>query len=102
MTTPDCDESYIVIVASAVNPETYEQTVQNALTAHPEAKYLHAPTAGCTSLRHRLEDNDIYSVYYGPYPTDTEACTRKTAVGGDSFVRRLDNTSSPDKAVSCG
>lgn len=102
MTNPDCDDRYIVIVASAVNPETYEQTVQDALTAHPEAKYLHAPTTGCTSLRHRLEDNDIYSVYYGPYPTDTEACTRKSAVGGDSFVRRLDNTSSPDKAVSCG
>jgi serine/threonine-protein kinase len=102
MSTPDCDGGYIVIVASAINQDRYEETVQRALDAHPNARYLHAPTTGCTSLRHRLNDVDIYSVYYGPYPTDGEACARRAEVGGESFVRRLDNTSTPDRGVSCG
>ena len=102
MSNPDCDGSYIVVVASAAVPSEYEQTVQNALNTFPDANYLHAPTTGCSSLRHQLDDNDIYSVYYGPFATDTEACTRRADVGGDSFVRRLDNTSTPDRGVGCG
>lgn len=102
MSTPDCDGRYLLIVGSAVDPDKYERDVQAFLDAHPGANYLHAPTTGCHSLRQRLDDADIYSVYYGPFAGKQEACDRRTAVGGDSFIRRLDGTSSPERAVSCG
>jgi serine/threonine protein kinase len=102
LSTPDCDGSYIVIVGSAVNPNEYQQDVQAFLNANPDAGYLHAPSTGCGSLRHQLDGADIYSVYYGPYQDEDEACARRTTEGGEAFVRRLDNTSSPGQAVSCG
>ncbi len=102
ISTPDCDGRYIVIVGSALNPDEYPQDVQAFLDAKPGAAYLHAPSTGCRSLRHRFDGADIYSVYYGPFGTQDEACARRTHEGGDAFVRRLDNTSSPQRAVSCG
>jgi serine/threonine-protein kinase len=102
MTTPECDGDYIVIVGSAIDPDEYKKDVQAFLTANPGAEYLHAPSTGCGSLRQQLEGADIYSVYYGPFPTKEEACDRDKAEGGDAFVRRLDNTSSPARTVSCG
>jgi serine/threonine protein kinase len=102
LSTPDCDGSYIVIVGSAVNPDEYQQDVKAFLDANPGAGYLHAPSTGCGSLRHQREGADIYSVYYGPFPDEDEACARRATEGGDAFVRRLDNTSSPKKTVRCG
>ena len=100
---PDCDGRYIVIVGSALKPPKYELTVQGFLDANPGADYLHAPSTGCGSLRQRNDDGaDIYAVYYGPFTGEDEACDRRAEVGGDAFVRRLDNTSSPRQAVSCG
>jgi serine/threonine-protein kinase len=102
LNNPPCDGEYIVIVGSAVNPQEYPDDVQSYLDEHPGSKYLHAPTTGCTSLRHQLNGADIYSVYLGPFPDRTTACAKRTTVGNDSFVRRLDNTSSPNNAVTCG
>lgn len=102
ISTPDCDGGYIVIVGSAVNPDKYRHDVQAFLDAKPGAGYLHAPSTGCQSLRHQIDGVDIYSVYYGPFPDKDTACARRTDEGGDAFVRRLDNTSSPTQAVSCG
>jgi serine/threonine-protein kinase len=106
MSTPDCDGSYILIVASAVNPDEYKQDVEEFLDANPGAAYLHAPTTGCGSLRHQLDGADIYSVYYGPFRDKEEACERRAVAGVEgvegAFVRRLDDTSSPKQAVSCG
>ncbi|GAB1515104.1 serine/threonine-protein kinase [Actinophytocola sp. KF-1] len=102
ISTPDCDGSYIVIVGSALNPDEYREDVQAFLDAKPGASYLHAPSTGCGSLRQRIDGADIYSVYYGPFPGRDEACARRADEGGDAFVRRLDDTSSPKQAVSCG
>jgi serine/threonine-protein kinase len=102
LSSPDCDGSYIVIVGSALKPDEYRQDVQAFLDANPGAEYLHAPSTGCASLRHQFDGADIYSVYYGPFQDQAEACARKKTEGGDAFVRRLDNTSSPKQAVSCG
>jgi serine/threonine-protein kinase len=102
MSTPACDGGYIVIVGSAVDPDQYQRTVQGFLDAYPGAQYLHAPSTGCSSLRQQLKGADIYSVYFGPFVRKAKACDKKKSVGGDSFVRRLDNTSSPERAVSCG
>jgi hypothetical protein len=98
---PACDGSYIVIVGSAVNPANYAEDVQQFLSANPSSKYLHAPSTGCGSLRTHFNDADIYSVFYGPFPAKETACGKKAAMGGDAFVRRLDNTSPSDRAVSC-
>jgi len=98
---PACDGQYIVIVGSAVNPDTYAKDVQKFLDHNPGAKYLHAPTAGCRSLRTHVDTAEIYSVFYGPFPDEDKACGHRATVGGDSFVRRLDSTSTPEKAVSC-
>jgi serine/threonine-protein kinase len=44
---------------------------------------------------------EIYAAYYGPFGDQRAACTKKAAVGGDSFVRRLDNITPFDEIVSC-
>jgi protein kinase-like protein len=99
---PACDGQYVVIVGSAIAPATYARDVQKFLDLNPGAKYLHAPTTGCGSLRTHVGAAEIYSVYYGPFPDEGQACGRRTTAGGDSFVRRLDDTSKPDRGVSCG
>jgi serine/threonine protein kinase len=102
LSTPACDGSYIVIVGSAVDPDQYQHTVQSFLDSNRGARYLHAPSTGCHSLRQQLDGVDIYSVYYGPFVDKDAACDKRNSVGGDSFVRRLDDTSTPERAVSCG
>jgi serine/threonine-protein kinase len=102
ISTPACDGSYIVIVGSAIDPDQYQRTVQGILDEYPGARYLHAPSTGCESLRRQLEGADIYAVYYGPFADKEEACDRRAELGEGPFVRRLDNTSSPERAVSCG
>jgi serine/threonine protein kinase len=101
LSTPACDGSYIVIVGSAVNPKQYQGSVQKFLDENSGAKYLHAPSTGCRSLRQQYEGADIYSVYYGPFANKGKACAKRDSVGKDSFVRRLDDTSSPERAISC-
>lgn len=101
VSTPACDGGYIVIVGSASNPDRYADEVQAHLDANPGAHYLHAPSTGCRSLRRQLDGADIYSVYYGPFTDKATACETRSTEGGDSYVRLLDNTSTPDKGVSC-
>jgi serine/threonine-protein kinase len=102
LSTPACDGRYIVIVGSAIDPDEYPRTVQEFLTSNPGAEYLHAPSTGCQSLQRQLEGVDIYAVYYGPYADKETACDKRRSEGGDSFIRRLDNTSTPARGVSCG
>jgi serine/threonine-protein kinase len=101
LSEPKCDGGYVVIVGSAVDPSRSKADVQRFLDANPGARYLHAPSTGCQSLRQRVKDADIYSVYYGPFSGKNTACEKWTATGGDSFVRRLDDTSSPGRTVRC-
>ena len=102
LSTPACDGGYIVVVGSAVTPDQYRRTVQGFLDEYPGARYLHAPSTGCRSLQQQLDGADIYAVYYGPFVNKESACDRRASVGGESFVRRLDDTSTPARAVSCG
>jgi serine/threonine-protein kinase len=102
LSTPACDGSYIVIVGSAVQADRYRRTVQGFLDDFPGSRYLYAPSTGCHSLRQQRDGVDIYSVYYGPFVNKESACDKRRSVGGDSFVRRLDDTSTPDHGVSCG
>jgi serine/threonine protein kinase len=102
-TNPPCDGSYVVIIGSAVNAANQASDIRKFLAANPGAKYMHALSTGCSSLQTHFKGGvEIYAAYFGPYTGRTSACTKRALVGGDSFVRRLDNTSSPDQAVSCG
>lgn len=101
LSTPACDGSYIVIVGSAVNSKLYQRTVQGFLDVNPGARYLHAPSTGCHSLRQQIEGVDIYAVYYGPFADRDTACDKRKSTAVGSFIRRLDDTSSPDRPVSC-
>jgi serine/threonine protein kinase len=101
ISSPACDGSYIVVVGSAVNKTNYASDVEQFLKENPGTNYLHALSTGCSSLRSHLEDVEIYAAYYGPFGDKSVACTKKAAVGGDSFVRRLDNITPFDEIVPC-
>lgn len=98
MSTPACDGSYVVVLGSAITPARYRADVQGLLTAHPGARYLHTPSTGCGSLRQQVNGADVYAVYDGPFAAKESACARR---GGNAYVKRLDNTTSPAQVVSC-
>ncbi|QUH00496.1 serine/threonine protein kinase [Saccharopolyspora erythraea] len=99
---PPCDGGYLVMVGSSVNPAIYGEQVQRYLDQFPGSSYQHSPSTGCESLRTHVDGAEIYSVYYGPFDDEETACARRTGLGGDAFVRRLDHTSPPEHVVSCG
>lgn len=102
ISSPACDGRYIVIVGSAVSKDHHADDVQRFLDEHSGAKYLHAASTGCSSLRRVSDDGtEIYAVYYGPFASRQEACARKVETGGDAFIRTLDNTTPPEHVVSC-
>lgn len=98
MSTPPCDGSYVVLLGSAITPDRYRADVQRFLDAHPGAHYLHTPSTGCGSLRQRVNGADVYAVYFGPFATADAACARRSS---GAYVKRLDNTTSPERVVSC-
>lgn len=101
LTTVPCNGSYAVFVGAAVMPGNYDDEVQTYLDRYPGSAYLLAEQ-NCTSLRHHMDNGaSIYTVYYGPYPTLTEACNARSRVGGDSFIRRLDNSTPVGQEPRC-
>lgn len=100
ISTPACDGSWVVVLGSAVNPGTYEEQIAALLDAHPGASYL-LTERGCSSLRQRLNGNPIYAAYSGPYPSQYEACRARADVGGDSYVKVLDNTTPAQQLWTC-
>lgn len=86
---PPCDGAPAVFVANAVSPGEYANQVRAALTAHPGSRYLRTDES-CASLRQSLNGNPIYAVYFTAADV-AAACARRAAIGGDSYVRRLDN-----------
>jgi serine/threonine-protein kinase len=100
ISTPACDSSWVVIIGSAVDPGGYEDTIAALLDAHPGASYL-LTEGGCSSLRQQLDGNRIYAAYSGPYPTQAAACRARAGVGGDSYVKVLDNTTPAEQLWTC-
>jgi hypothetical protein len=98
---PACDGRFATIVGSAVQPDSYASAVQGFLDGFPGSSYLYAPNS-CRSIRARSGNGDgIYAVYYGPYPSLTEACAVRRRIGGDSYVRRLDEVTPADQNIIC-
>ncbi len=98
---PACDGRFIVVVGSAVEPDLYGDDVAALLDTHPGASYLLAEDS-CPSLRARTAEGDsIYAVYLGPFGRREEACATRRAVGGDAYVRVLDDATPADGLVAC-
>ena len=101
MTSPACDGTWVVIVGSATNPDSYAADVPALLGADPQARYVLTEGA-CASLRQRTTDgNQIYAVYLGPYPDQSSACAVSTEAGGGAYVKRMDDTTPPDQTWEC-
>ena len=101
VTRPACDGQFIIVVGSAIQPGSYPADVTRLLRRHSGSAYLYA-AASCSSLRARLPNgNSIYAVYLGPYPSQAQACASRRAVGGDSYVRVLDDVTPNDRLVKC-
>jgi serine/threonine-protein kinase len=101
MTPPACDETWVVILGSAIDPVTYAADVSALLSANAEAKYVLTQGA-CSSLRQQTpEGNQIYAVYLGPYPDQASACAVKLEIGAAAYVKRMDDTTPPEQTWTC-
>lgn len=100
MSKPACDGQFILILASIVGPDNYEGQTAAALTRHAGAFYLRTDQT-CPSLRPNKDGNPIYSIFFGPYRTRQEACTDRGLVGGDAYVKVLDNKTAFTVIIQC-
>ncbi len=99
MQQPPCDDAHITIVASAIDPASYAATVSAALASFPGSNYL--ISTNCPSLRQDLDGNEIYVIYFGPFPQVQDACDARASGGPDSYVRTLSQTLPATHTVSC-
>lgn len=101
ITQPGCEGSFIAVVGSAVHPPTYREEVQGMLDAHPGSEYLHTSDT-CPSLRPRTDaGNEIYAVYYGPFPAREQACQIQDSWGEGSYVKVLDRVTESHVIIGC-
>lgn len=97
---PACDGSGIVVVQSAIHPETYAADVQDALNRFPGSRYLRTDVTGCSSLNQVSSIGTvIYAVYLPVGPDVTAMCAEAGRTGG--YGKWLDNTSDPDGRIGC-
>lgn len=101
MRRPACDGQFIVITANAVTPGEYQRQVAEAQQRFIGSAYLKTDQT-CSSLR-PVDDagNAIYSIYYGPFPTLEETCAIRAQVGGDAYVKVLDETTPSSRIWDC-
>ncbi|MCF8572068.1 serine/threonine protein kinase [Gordonia sp. HY002] len=90
ISSPPCDGRTVAFVYNATTPGSYEQEVGDALASHPGSAYLRTDQS-CSSLRHDLDGNPIYAVYLEGSSL-TETCRIKADIGGETYARRLDET----------
>lgn len=90
-----CDNSYIVVLASALNRSDFESAAVGVGAKYPGAKYL---ISGSSCLNFRSQS--AYVLYLGPYPTVSDACAARFAGTRDAYVKVADPAVT-DRAVSC-
>lgn len=100
MARPDCDNSYITIVASAIDPVQYEIEVSAALGRHPGAQYLRTDQT-CPSLRQDFEGAAIYVAFFGPFASPVDACAARSLGPADAYVRVLSLSEPPTHVINC-
>lgn len=97
---PRCDGSYITVIASAVGNDASGPGIATILEEHDGASYLRTDRT-CPSLTQAVDGEPIYVVYFGPFPTDGEACAAIDRGPQGAYVRRLSNDLDPTHSVSC-
>jgi serine/threonine-protein kinase len=100
MSKPPCDDTYITVVASAVNSDTNASVLTSVLERYPGSAYLKTSET-CPSLRASLNGEDIYVAYFGPFLTSSEACAARSKGPTDAYVRILSLTVPDTHRVAC-
>lgn len=90
-----CDNSYVVVLASALNRSDFESAAIGVGAKYPGAKYL---ISGSSCLNFRSQS--AYVLYLGSYPTVSDACAARFAGTRDAYVKVADPAVT-DRAVSC-
>lgn len=91
----DCDHSYVVVLASALNRSDFESAAIGLGAKYPAAKFL---ISGSSCLNFRSQS--AYVLYLGSYPTVSDACAARFAGTRDAYVKVADPAVT-DRAVSC-
>jgi hypothetical protein len=90
-----CDNSYVVVLASALNRSDFESAAVGVGAKYPGAKYL---ISGSSCLNFRSQS--AYVLYLGSYPTVSDACAARFAGTRDAYVKVADPAVT-DRAVGC-
>lgn len=100
MSRPACDGRYIVMVGSALNPDSYPSDVAAQLAKYPGSSYLRTDQT-CPSLRPDYNGSPIYSIYYGVYDTAQAACADRWRGPSDAYVKVLSTTVAWNTPITC-
>lgn len=100
ISSPACTGEWVVFIGSVTAPSEYRADVDHLLRRFSQSHYLRTDQS-CTSLRQQLDGNAIYAVYLGPWGSKAEACSARSANGGDAYVKRLDMTTPPTNLFTC-
>ena len=95
-----CTGQYLVFVGSSTNPGGYQAEVQSFLNTYPDSGYLRTD-ASCGALTQSSNGNAIYSIYFGPYSTDDQACDVRRQIGGSSYVKVMNDVDPSAAGIDC-
>lgn len=82
-----CTGEYLTFVGSSTNPSGYQAEVQSFLNGYGGSSYLMTESS-CSALTPTVNGNSVYSIYFGPFSSDKEACAVSEQFGG-SYVKVL-------------
>lgn len=105
-----CNGKYIVILATATEPEQYDFKLQEAIleAGDDQAKYLHTASS-CAAFAPDAESGGsrypIYNAYVGPFDTLGEACAARARLTRENaplaWVRQLQQGTPPRMLCTC-
>lgn len=96
----DCSGTYVVLLASAIDPAAYRADVQNLSDRYPGSSYL-LTAASCSAFEQSVNGHQIYGVYFGPFGSANEACGERTRWPDVGYVKVLRNIGPVAALVEC-
>jgi serine/threonine-protein kinase len=101
ISSPACDGTFVVFLGAATDPAGYVSAINHLLNSQPDTHYT-LTQGGCSSMRQQLPDGSlIYAVYVGPFPDQAAACSARGEIGGDAYIKRMDDVTPPDQPWPC-
>lgn len=101
MERPDCENTFITVIASAVGDNATAAGINQLLVAYPDSNYLRTDQT-CPSLTPDIDGAPIYVVYFGPFALASDACAARALGTEGAYARRLSTEVGPDHGVACG